>query len=302
MEFGVLMIKLVLSDMDQTLKPAENPAISERTHQAIKNLKAAGIAFGLSTGRPVYDALSYLKSDVSLTDTGLFASGKLLYFNGRLIFKKQFTYEIMEKIFEVISPMQDCLLTYYEEGPLEQPLDTSFTSSWKIVNTTQEVVDYLAASFNTFVPGLGPQSVPKDVPMYAGGLLFPQDEKRQQEVYEAVTNAVPEVELVSPYSGWFDINYRGWNKAQGFETLIEAIGLKPEEVIVCGDSENDLDLLKLAPHSCCMENGTDEAKAVSKYLLPSVYEEGVSQLLEALTEAQGDFDSEVVQAVLKRTL
>ena len=164
------------------------------------------------------------------------------------------------------------------------------------------MVDYLAASFNTFVPGLGPQSVPKDVPMYAGGLLFPQDEKRQQEVYEAVTSAVPEVELVSPYSGWFDINYRGWNKAQGFETLIEAIGLKPEEVIVCGDSENDLDLLKLAPHSCCMENGTDEAKAVSKYLLPSVYEEGVSQLLEALTEAQGDFDSEVVQAVLKRTL
>ena len=44
------MIKLVLSDMDQTLKPADTPAISERTHQAINNLKAAGIAFGLSTG------------------------------------------------------------------------------------------------------------------------------------------------------------------------------------------------------------------------------------------------------------
>ena len=138
--------------------------------------------------------------------------------------------------------------------------------------------------------------------MYAGGLLLPQDEKRAQEIYEAVTSAVPEVELVSPYIGWFDINYRGWNKAQGFEKLIETIGLKPEEVIVCGDSENDLDLLKIAHHSCCMENGTDEAKAVSKYLLPSVYEEGVAQLLEALTEAQGDFDSEVVQAVLKRTL
>ena len=71
---------------------------------------------------------------------------------------------------------------------------------------------------------------------------------------------------------------------------------------MCGDSENDLDLLKIAHHSCCMVNGTDEAKAVSKYLLPSVYEEGVAQLLEALTEAQGDFDSEVVQSVLKRTL
>ena len=149
----------------------------------------------------------------------MFSSGKILYFNGKLIFTKQFTYEMMEKIYEVISPMQDCLLTYYAEGPLEQPLDTSFTSCWKIVDTTQEVVDHLAASFNTFVPGLGPQSVPRDVPMYAGGLLFPQDEKRQQEIYEAVTSAVPEVELVSPYIGWFDINYRGWNKAQGFEKL-----------------------------------------------------------------------------------
>ncbi len=37
-------------------------------------------------------------------------------------------------------------------------------------------------------------------------------------------------------------------------------------------------------------------------LVTWVYEEGVAQLLEALTEAQGDFDSEVVQSVLKRTL
>ena len=72
---------------------------------------------------------------------------------------------------------------------------------------------------------------------------------------------------------------------------------------MCGDSENDLDLLKIAHHSCCMENGTDEAKdCLEVSVLPSVYEEGVAQLLEALTEAQGDFDSDVVQAVLKRTL
>jgi len=36
--------------------------------------------------------------------------------------------------------------------------------------------------------------------------------------------------------------------------------------------------------------------------LPSVYEEGVAQLLEALTEAQGDFDSDAVQAVLKHAV
>ncbi len=63
------------------------------------------------------------------------------------------------------------------------------------------------------------------------------------------------------YIGWFDINYRGWNKAEGLK-LIETIGLKPEEV-VCSDSENDLDLLKIAHHSCHSSNSRSAAVSVS---------------------------------------
>lgn len=293
------MIKLVLSDMDETLKPAENKTISDRTNQAIKSLKAAGIAFGPATGRPVYDALPYLNSDATLVETGIFASGKVVFENGKLILAKEFSYAIMKNIFDVIDPMEDCLLTYFDDGPLQPPLDTSYKSSWKIVNTTQEIVDYLDKSFDTFVPGLGPKTLQKDTRYFAAGLLVPLNKARAEEIKETVLKAVPEINLVSPYTGWYDVNFRNWNKAQGFETLLKAMGLKPDEVVFCGDSGNDLDLLKLAPHSCCMENGTNEAKAAAKYLLPSVKEEGVAQLLEALTAARGDFESPEVQSVLK---
>ncbi len=83
--------------------------------------------------------------------------------------------------------------------------------------------------------------------MYAGG-LFPQDEKRQQEDHEAVTSAVPEVELVSPILDWFDINYRDWNKAQGFRAV--NIGLKQKKLL-CAVIPKAMDLLSYSP-LCCM--------------------------------------------------
>ena len=295
----VSMIKLVLSDMDQTLKPAKNPSISNRTHQAIKNLKSAGISFGPATGRSVYDALPYLKSDISMTETGIFGSGKLAYANGKLALKKAIPYEIMQRIFEVIAPMGDVLISYCEEGPLQQPLDASFKSSSVVVGTTQETIDYLISVSDAFVPVLGPKTIPLNTDFLAAGLLVPLDHTRQLEIISALKEAVPEIDLMYSYKGWYDINLHNWNKAQAYEVLIDSMGLSPEEVVVCGDSGNDIELLKLAPHSCCVENGTEEAKAASAYLLPSVYEEGVAQLLEALTEAQGDFDAAVVQAILK---
>ena len=45
------MIKLVLSDMDETLKRANEPLVPKRTLKAITALKEAGIDFGPATGR-----------------------------------------------------------------------------------------------------------------------------------------------------------------------------------------------------------------------------------------------------------
>ena len=61
------MIKLVLSDMDETLKRANEPLVPKRTLKAITALKEAGIDFGPATGRSAYDALPFYGFDARLS-------------------------------------------------------------------------------------------------------------------------------------------------------------------------------------------------------------------------------------------
>ncbi len=106
--------------------------------------------------------------------------------------------------------MQDCLLTYYAEYPLEQP-DTLFTLCWKIVDTTQEV-DHLAASFNAFKQTW--TSPFQEMSLYVcGRSALPQDESASKRSEVAAISAVPEAVRFLHIVGRH--HYRDWNKACG---------------------------------------------------------------------------------------
>ncbi len=75
--------------------------------------------------------------------------------------------------------MDDCLLTYYQEGRLSS-LRYVIYLLLEIVDTTQEVVDHLAASFNTFVPGLGRSPFQR----YIGRSSLTPKMKTRKEIYE----------------------------------------------------------------------------------------------------------------------
>ena len=53
------MIRLVLADMDETLKPSSSDAVSSRTVAAVEGLRAAGIEFGPASGRPRFDLVRF---------------------------------------------------------------------------------------------------------------------------------------------------------------------------------------------------------------------------------------------------
>ena len=52
--------------------------------------------------------------------------------------------------------------------------------------------------------------------------------------------------------------------------------------MACGDSDNDLSMLRLAGTSVVTANGQEEAKALATYLAPSCDEDGVARAIEEL--------------------
>lgn len=70
---------------------------------------------------------------------------------------------------------------------------------------------------------------------------------------------------VSP--GWFEIVPNALNKVVRVKEIMAIHHIEPCEVMVFGDSENDIEMLKLTEHSFAMSNAFKSVKKVSKHVI-----------------------------------
>jgi hydroxymethylpyrimidine pyrophosphatase-like HAD family hydrolase len=73
-------------------------------------------------------------------------------------------------------------------------------------------------------------------------------------------------------------------KGAGMAFLAEHLGFTPEQTVAFGDGENDVELLEWAGYAVAVANAHDRVKALADFVCPSVQEEGVAQVIEALLE------------------
>ena len=77
-----------------------------------------------------------------------------------------------------------------------------------------------------------------------------------------------------------EINAPGVNKGMGLIRLGRLLGIEREEVMACGDGNNDLMMLKEVGFGIAMANGADEVKEVADYITLSNEEDGVAAAIE----------------------
>ena len=74
-------------------------------------------------------------------------------------------------------------------------------------------------------------------------------------------------------------------KATGVAFVAERLGFTREATIAFGDGENDLELLEWAGYAVAVSNADERLLAVADHICPSVYDEGVAQVLEAVVDS-----------------
>ena len=72
-------------------------------------------------------------------------------------------------------------------------------------------------------------------------------------------------------NGLIEVATIGTNKATALNYLIEKKGFKAKDVIVVGDSGNDIPMFKAFAESYCMDHAHPEVKKHAKYLIKRVY-------------------------------
>lgn len=93
---------------------------------------------------------------------------------------------------------------------------------------------------------------------------------------------MPHLEISSSYNDNFEICTDTSNKGKMLERICAHKGYQKEEVLVLGDSHNDLSMFQMFPHSAAPFNACEEIKKIASFITLDNNHDGVAKVLETL--------------------
>lgn len=91
---------------------------------------------------------------------------------------------------------------------------------------------------------------------------------------------IEDIQFSSSLPKNLEISKKGCNKGDGLFHLAKILNIQKEEIMSCGDADNDRELLESAGLAVVMENGLDSMKAIADYITVSNQENGVAKAME----------------------
>lgn len=269
------MIKLVLSDMDNTLVPLGARHVSARTVDAIHAVIESGVRFGPDTGRDYVELMRFFRMDESCFMTGIFSNGKRVRADGAYVSTTLLDHDALVRIDHALRGEKGMFLVCY-------PVDTNLLNpAYGVGVTSAELAVFEARTgFNGGVV----DEVP-DIDFVAATIACPGGPERMERCRQVVVEAAPEMRIVSPIPEWFDVLPRDVSKAAGLDVLLDALDVDLDEVLVFGDAENDLEIMRKVPHSVAVANATPEVAAAARHHVGACADEGVADALLEVVRA-----------------
>lgn len=257
-------IKMVVTDMDGTLLNS-NHQVSPFFFQLFEALKKKNILFVAASGRQynsIVDKLRPIKDDIIIiAENGGFAMHR-------------------------------------EKELLSTPLNPKHTQKiLDILDTIEGAYPVLCSKYNAYVTNKSNKFVAKLREYYTefnildtlsdfdGEIVkiatyhFDSSEKF---LYPPVQHFEKELKVKISGENWMDISDVNAHKGFALQKIQELHGILPEETMVFGDYNNDLEMLALAHYSFAMENAHPNVLKAANYTTGSNDNLGVERILERL--------------------
>ncbi|MBP3893615.1 MAG: HAD family phosphatase [Atopobiaceae bacterium] len=266
------MIKLVLTDMDNTLVAYEIPA-SERAISGIHKLLDKGILFGPASGRDYDSVVISFRGDTDCVKTALFSNGKRIFVDGTLMNQTGVDRDSMVTMAKMVYDLPGVYVSGRGEGGgfvTGSTLPSLLGTTWG-GRRASELVE------------------PDDIPHWTivtAGLHFEEGSEMIDNVAwgDKIREACPKLDLLSPGSRMFDVVPHGWSKASAVRVLQILMAIDKDEIVAFGDSDNDLEMLKAVGHPVAVANANENVKAVARHFIGSVDEDAVGQAINDIAD------------------
>lgn len=266
------MIRLVLTDMDNTLIPWGQSEASPRAMEGIREMQEEGICFAPASGRDFEELKTFFAQDTSVLRSAISANGLVIRLDGKIIQKSTIEPSLLFRLDEALQPFADeaALILYDKHAHAyarrEDPGEISIMKT-------------------AFPEGISYVSAWPDIEFSKLGIALATDAARRDEIVSAVDPEIPELDFVKPLPNWVDVVPHGVNKATAINVLADALGISLDEVCAFGDSENDIEMLEAVGYPVAVANATENAKRSARYFIPAAADDSVGTAFLQIAEA-----------------
>lgn len=261
-------VKLVVTDMDGTLLNS-NHEVSNQFLDLFKKLKSHGVLFVAASGRALYsieEKLNSIKDDIIIVAE-----------NGGLVIKDN---EIVSSVAiqnKNAFLIDDILNTLPNTNALYCTKNVAYTSS-----TSEPLLKLLSEYYNNYQLVNSIHDV-KD-PIYK--IAIYHEISSEKYVYPKVKHLESNFKVKVSANHWVDISENNANKGHAIQLLQELLQITPEETMVFGDYNNDIEMLQSAYFSYAMENAHPFVKETARFITKNNNSLGVESILEELIKAK----------------
>ena len=273
------MIKLILTDLDNTLiphRPGEHfhdAVLSDAGLAAIRSLIDAGVHFGPATGRSPSSMVETFRGATWAYATGSYANGQLICVDGEVVHREWTPMEPLQRVSDILDDMPDGFLVFFDmegDGPnwgVSRKFRLSDTHMEGFLRVERILPEVEGPTLKVIIRLREPHDTPK--------------------LRDMLRREVPELDFLLPSPDGFviDIIPKGWGKGQAVHVAADALGIGLDEVAVFGDADNDLSMLQAVPNSVAVANATPSVAAAARWHIGDALDDSVAKALAEIAQA-----------------
>ncbi len=260
-----MAVKLLAFDLDDTLLKSDL-TIGERTVKALRAAHDKGVLIVPASGRGAQTLWKYVEQ-INTVDA-------VVTTNGSQVVGRQH-----EVIFEQRIPLGTAkeIAKFAEEHNWYIQGYSADDFYYEKVTKETELYHYYGGHWGQ---AIGPVSENIQEDPYK--MIFIETDLEEMARLKACADKAfaDRVSLFMSKPFYYEITAKGCNKGSSVLRIAKEHGITPDEIMCCGDSDNDLSMIDMAGYRVVVGNARDEVKAHATIVCGTNDEEGVADVIE----------------------
>ena len=247
---GKMNVKCVVFDLDGTLLD-ENSDVPEEFGEVLREAGEKGVTVAIGTSRPEKELLRLfpMKAE-NLLLYGL--DGNVFIRNGEVQGRDILTREEVEEIHAILSECPDILTAYIG-------VDGDYMDESIIPHITEWGMDGII-KFN-------PKPFRPDADIISVFIFCPEGTDAAEKLIKGRLAPLSEhFDMPQAGFGWISVQRKGIGKKQIIHKICDCLDISADEIVVFGDSQNDVPMLRAVRYSYAMKNASDEVRKQALYV------------------------------------